>query len=587
MVFWRNRPAKKAETPVVVEAEGAHEAAKPVSEAQERTPQTNVVTLVTSRLADRLADRLAGVAGFAERGEVQETNESAKAKALKPQEPAEAKEPVGRTSIKPAEQAHFFGQKRAVGKIRAALAAKPGQHLLVLGQPGTGRLDLAQVLAQEVSRQSAADWIYVIERHAPSRAKAFALPPGDGTAFAHDVREAIGKASAAFERHVKGDEHRVSVDLLEEEMRYRGENAVENVRLRAEAQNIAVVKSLDGYVLAPMHEGRVVRSDVFRALPEALKRNVEAKITALEEELQSIVATIPNVEFEASERYGALIRQTALRAIRPSLAPLKKLCAETPSAAAALDAIEDAFLEAAAASAASAGPFAPITIVDCGLHNEAAVLERQGVVTARSASAADLVGEIGRDARGQLTLLPGHLMRAGSGFVIIEAWRLAADPQAWLALSAAIATREIVPLSGQGVAVKADPVPLAATVILIADDQSRSKLEAIEPGMARYFPHVAKLAATVPVADLSEEDFGRGAAWLAAGSDLKPLHPSVATVIYKDAVQRGGGHVSLSGTALLHLLQDADAVAEVHSASQIRVSDVNEALAHRADGDAP
>ena len=94
-------------------------------------------------------------------------------------------------------------------------------------------------------------------------------------------------------------------------MRYRGEKAVEHVRRRAEAQNIAVVKSLDGYVLAPMHEGRVVRSDVFRALPEALKRNVEAKITALEEELQSIVATLPDVEFEASEKYGALIRQTA------------------------------------------------------------------------------------------------------------------------------------------------------------------------------------------------------------------------------------------------------------------------------------
>jgi predicted ATP-dependent protease len=584
MVFWRNRPAKKAETPVVADAEGAREAAKAVAQVQERAPQTNVVTLVTSRLADRLA----GVAGFAERGEAQSSKEPAKAKEPKePQEPREAGELVARTSIKPAEQPHFFGQKRAVAKIRAALAAKPGQHLLVLGEPGTGRLDLALALAQEVSRQPADDWIYVIERHASSRAKAFALPPGEGAAFVREVREAIDKASAAFERHVKSDEHRISIDLLEEEMRYRGESAVEHVRRRAEAQNIAVVKSLDGYVLAPMHEGRVVRSDVFRALPEALKRNVEAKITALEEELQSIVATIPDVEFEAGEKYGALIRQTALRAIRPSLTPLKKLCAETASAVAALDAIEDAFLASAATSAASAGSFAPITVVDCGLHNQFAGGEDHGVAMARTTSAADLVGEIGRDARGQPTLLPGHLMRAGSGFVIMEAWRLAADPQAWLALSAAVATKEITPLSGPGIAVKADPVPLAATVILIADDQSWSKLEAIEPGIARHFPHVAKLAATVPVADLSEEEFGRGAAWLAAGRDLKPLHPSVAPLIYKDAVQRGGGRVSLAGTALLHLLQDADSVAEAHSASQIRVSDVNEALAHRADGAMP
>src|SRR5690606_16975652 len=131
---------------------------------------------------------------------------------------------------------------------------------------------------------SADDWVYIVERSAPSRARAYALPSGEKSRFVRDVREALDKASAAFERHLGSDQHRISLDLLEEEMRERGASPVEQLRRRAEAQNIALVKSLDGYVLAPMHDGRVVRSDVFRALPEALKRNVEAKITTLEEE---------------------------------------------------------------------------------------------------------------------------------------------------------------------------------------------------------------------------------------------------------------------------------------------------------------
>ena len=52
-------------------------------------------------------------------------------------------------------------------------------------------------------------------------------------------------------------------------------------------------------------------------------------------------------------------------------------------------------------------------------------------------------------------------------------------------------------------------------------------------------------------------------------------------------MRRGGGRVSLAGISLLHLLQEADAIAADHSASQIRVADLNEALSRRADGAAP
>jgi predicted ATP-dependent protease len=562
MVFWRNKSAKKAETPVIVEAENGEAAAvnrtPPPPPAHET--QTNVVTLVTTRLADRLADVSADSVG------TERTKSSA--------------------AIKPAEQQHVFGQKRAVAKIRAALSSKPGEHLLVLGEPGTGRLELAIALAAEASRQPAADWIYVIEQHAPARARAFALPAGEKARFMREVSEALDRAGAAFDRHIKGDEHRISLDLLEEEMRYHGEKAVEQIRRRAEAQNIAVVKSLDGYVLAPMHEGRVVRSDVFRALPEALKRNVEAKITTLEGELQSVVAMLPDVQFEACEKYDALIRQTALRAVRPGLGAIKKAYENDSSAIAALGAIEEAFLASATTSVA-AGSFAPITILGREAVDAGDPTEPHRVVTAGRPSAADLVGEIGRDAAGRPTLLPGQLMRAGSGFVIVEAWKLAADPKAWLALGAAMLSKEIAPQSGPGIAIKADPVPLAATIILIADSQSWSKLEAIDPGIARHFPHVAKLAATAPVAELSEAEFARGAARLAAERGLKPLNSNVAPLIYKDAVQRGGGRVSLGSIPLLHLLQEADAIATANSASQIRAIDLDEALVHRADGDAP
>lgn len=585
MVFWRNRSEKKAEAPVTVEAEtpppitavkpAAAEPATVEAEADtvdtiEAEASTNVVTLVTSRLADRLAD----VTPASERGAAKEQRS---AKEMPARELAQ---------IKPVEQTHFFGQKRAIGKIRAALGAGRGEHLLILGEPGTGRLELAEALGTEVDRAPAADWIFVVDPDAPSRAKGFELPPGEGARFRRDVRLALDKARAAFGRYLKSEEHRISLDLLEEDMRYRSERAVESIRRRAEAQNIAVVKSLDGYVLAPMHEGRVVRSDVFRALPEALKRNVEAKITVLEDELQSIVATLPDAEFEASEKHDALIRQAALRTLRPGLAAVRRAYADGLSIGAALDAIEEAFL-AAATRHAGAEVFEPVIFLDAEYVLLTDPTGPSKVVIARQASATDLLGEVSRDALGLPVLLPGHLMRAGSGIVIVEAWRLAADPVAWLALSAAIRSKQLSPISAPGVGVKIDPMPFAATVVLVSDAQSWSKLEAIEPGIARYFPHVAKLADTVPMSELSEDDFAKGAARLAADHGLRPINAGVAPLIYKDAVRRGGGRVSLAGIQLLHLLQEADAIAADHSASQIRVADLNAALARRADGDTP
>ena len=116
------------------------------------------------------------------------------------------------------------------------------------------------------------------------------------------------------------------------------------------------------------------------------------------------------------------------------------------------------------------------------------------VVLARSVSARDLFGEIGHDMAGAIAVRPGHLARANGGFLIIDAWRLAADPQSWAALSAALETGTLQPLASPGVAVTADPVPLQIKLVLIAERRSLAKLKAVDPRVERYFGAVVSLA---------------------------------------------------------------------------------------------
>lgn len=581
MVFWRSRAAKTAEAPVIVAEErqpGSTIAGGPVTVATEAETETvadeapaeqealvsetgsNVVPLVKPRLADRLAD-------------ITDRTSSKRHEVAAP------------LLIAPADADAVIGQAAAINALREALSsARPGEHTLVLGVPGTGRLTAVRTVAHGIERTRPDDWIYVVSGATGGGARALPLPPAQGQAFVRDARIAIDKAAANLRRQLGSDEHRLDVELLDEEMRFRADKAVEGIRRRAESQNIALVKSLDGYVLAPMHEGRVVRSDVFHALPEALRRNVEAKISVLEAELQQTVAALPTTETQLGEKYEALFRETARRALKPYAVAVGSVYSDS-RALAAIETIEAAFL--AWGTALAAGSAASEGVQIFALNDVEETPSRALLLEAHEASPLDLVGRLSCGRDGKISVKPGYLTRASGGFVLIEAWKLAADPKSWLALSASLARSEVVPRCAANAAFEAEPLPLTATVVLVADADSWTKLCAIEPGAARHFQYTASLRASAPASEVSEADFGGAAARLASDTGLMPLEAATLPLIYKDATARGGGNVSLDRIALLQTLRAANRSADRDKSEHIRAADIVGALARSAPATPP
>ena len=427
---------------------------------------SNVVSLVSQRLSDRLADVSPGT-------EVAT---------------------IGREALIAGDTL----PSDALETLRVAITkSKSGAHILVMAPPGaaprTAVLQLAETRAETL--EAPPDWIYVPDWDRPGRLVPVALPHGEGARFVSDANAALEKSAAMFDRLVNSDEHRLSVELLDEEFRQRNDKALDGMRRRAEAQNIAVIKSLNGYVLAPMHDGKAVRPEVFRALPGGLQRNVEAKVGALEQELQSLIASLPEAEMEADDKHAALIRQVALRAVKPNLAVLKKMYAKTSGVTAVADRLEQGFLQRAAALVRN--PIGGPTVATL-FSRSLGVLIADGasgapVVISRGIAPEELSGEIGRDVFGAPAIRAGDLMRANGGILIVEAWRLVALPQTWAALSAALETRLLQPKAAPGLAVTAEPVPLTLTLILLADPASWKKLEALDPGIAQHFSKVTEV----------------------------------------------------------------------------------------------
>ena len=75
--------------------------------------------------------------------------------------------------------------------------------------------------------------------------------------------------------------------------------------------------------MAPILEGKVVKTDVFNSVPESLRREVETKIAALESEIEALLAERPGAEKARRDRLLALNEQVAGRQVRAALDELK------------------------------------------------------------------------------------------------------------------------------------------------------------------------------------------------------------------------------------------------------------------------
>jgi predicted ATP-dependent protease len=500
MLFWRAKNAKPAAEDAAAAAKSdaveltaeAASAASNVLADLAKTPDeaamdaeasetaSKIVTLVPSRLSERLAQ--------------------ARTKAPAPEAVVAAQSVTQVIDIQ-ANTPGDAGGKSVIGRERALAALRTvmsdtdaASHVLVIGPAGAGRRAAALSIARELakSRPEPVDWVYASTSRSPGILEAYPVPAGTGERFVRDINDALAKSSAMLARLQASDSHQMTLAVLEEEHRQRGEGGIEHLRQRAEAQNIALVKTTEGFVLAPMHEGRVVRADVFRALPEALQRDVEAKVTALESDLQALLGALPANDVAIDDRHLALSQQTAERAVKPNLAVARKLFSSDASVAELFDAIELDWMRRATDIVRRGGAGAMLA----GQSLQAITAETSGgapVVLAHSVSPRDISGEIGHDMTGAIAVRPGHLAKANGGYLIIDAWRLVAEPQGWAALSAALETGLLQPLTSSGVAVTAEPVSLQIKLILIAERRSLARLKAIDPRIERYFGAVVSL----------------------------------------------------------------------------------------------
>ncbi len=300
------------------------------------------------------------------------------------------------------------------------------------------------------------------------------MPSNQAVQLRDGVARAVEMLSETLPAAFSSDSTQVARLTLDEELRSGHDRALDVLKRRAEAQNIGLLRTPMGYAVAPMHDGRVVQPEVYKALPEGLRADVEAKLASFEAELTAVLADRTRLQRDHRVRMLDLETDVAILAVKPALAGVKAQLDKTDQVAAFLDAlgadlVRNAALFLPTYAQAQSPPVthtrAPVEIA----HDPRLARYQISVVTpARhrslpsNASIAQICGTTWMStaqAAGAClhpaAVEPGVLTATDGGIVMMEAEAGLYSAPAWLAVKRALQTSTVQ--------------PIAATIALTAD----------------------------------------------------------------------------------------------------------------------
>lgn len=494
-----------------------------------------------------------------------------------------------------------LGQHRALASLaRAAAVAGSGFHIAVVADEDLLATDAVRAVLADArvrTRTEPADWLYVHDFTDHTRPRALRLPSGRGRSFADQMHAATAEALFGLDAAFRSEERTAQHRAIDAETRDALDERLLAIKTRAEAQNLAVLRTPGGYVVAPIHEGKVVKPEVFARLPEPMRADVEARVTALQTELATTLAERPAVERDRRARLEAADAALARAVVTTAFADARAAFADVPAAmhhvAAVIDDLAaDATARAEAGGAGSGNGHGAIPRryrVNV-FHATATTAEPSAgiVVVAAQASPSALLGHGRRNggdaarAPDHLDLAPGAAHLAQGGTLLVDAGRLARCPDGAAALEHLLATAEIV-IEDAAPALRPEPIPLDARVVLLGDRDAIQRLAHVAPGLlARFRSTVLCDDTTERTAD-AEHDLARRFAAATAAHDLLPLDAAAVAHLVDVAARMADrpGHLSAHIAPLIDIAREADVLARNAARASIGRDDIASASAAR------
>ncbi len=499
----------------------------------------------------------------------------------------------------------YLGQDRAVESLRFGIGLeRDGYNIFVLGQPGSHRHALVRELAEARAREKETpdDWCYANNFANPERPQALRLPAGKGAEFREDMHALIDEIRITIPTVFEDDDYRNQLKVLEAELQKDIKDQWEELRQKAAKQDIAVLQTPTGYVLAPVRDGKVVDDEEFDKLPDEDREAIEETIQRLSEDLQDRIESLPKLRRKQHERVRALDQEVIAHAVTALFQDLKQKYTEVSDAAAYLEAARQDLIDNAhqfREPEESALPFLKTDTSSLLLSYEINLVVRNEsgaaapVVYEPNPSYPNLIGKIEHRAEMGALLTDfrmvrgGALLQANGGYLILDMHRVLGRPFAWEALKQALFTEQVrieSPAETLGFSttatLKPEPIPLDVKIILVGERWLYYLLSLYDKEFGGLFKVAVDLDDDVQRTPDNVDALAQLVTSRAARHELLPFKTAaVQRVIEQRARQADDSErLSMNIRSLDDLLIESDYWARQHDAAEISAGDVVAAI---------
>ena len=516
------------------------------------------------------------------------------------------------TELEPIET--LVGQDRALGAVRFGTSIdRAGYNMFALGPQGSGRhTAILSYLRQKAEIAPAPDdWVYVHNFTSAHRPQAMRLPAGIAIPFRDAMAELIDDLRNAIPRQFQSDEYREKRRAIDAEFEETQESAFDELRKKAEAQDVAILRTPMGFALAPVQGGQVLKPDAFNSLPEEQRSRIEDKIGELQTDLSAILERFPVLEKRRREQIGMLNAEltgmivdasiksvvdqfSSIEAIRLRLAEVRDDLVHNVELFLPQDDGETRSVLPHNPAARQADPQFNRYLVNVIITNDGDG-DKLGapLVCEDHPTLSNLVGRIEHLSQfGALVtdftmIRPGALHRANGGYLVIDARKILSEMFSWEALKRALRSDTIAIVSAAEQlslvstnTLEPEPIPLKVKVVLIGERILYYLLSTLDPDFSDLFKVEVDFDEELPRSPENVALYARLIASIARKEKLRPLNAAaVARVIDETArLAEDAERLSLRIGQLADLLGEADFWAGEANRRRVTAADVDRAV---------
>lgn len=505
-----------------------------------------------------------------------------------------------------------FGQARAVDALQRALAIRDGGfNLFVLGEAGCGRHAIVRRLLQaHAARQPAPqDWCYIENFADADRPRALGLPAGEGARLQAAMDGFVDELGKAMGAALDSDEYRSRIEAIQAEYKQREERGLGELGDSAAAQGVALLRTPAGFAFAPTRDGKPLAPGEFEQLPAPERERVAAVVKELRERLEQFTHQLPRLRREMQQRVRDATRDAMGLATGHLIDELKEQFAALPAVLAFLDETLADVVDAGARLSEQSGSDEDEEDGMSTLGGSVAVGRYRVNLIAGHVSDGhaplvwldnptqpNLVGRVEHVAHmGTLltnfTLIKaGALHRANGGYLMLDAVKVLAQPNAWESLKWALRAGQVrIESLAQSLgwvstaSLEPEPIPLSVKVVLFGERLHYYLLQALDPEFNELFKVAADFEDAVARDARGVQQLAAHLAAVARSEGLRALDRGAMARLVEQASRMAGDARKLSTHVreLDDVLREADHEARLDTSPLVHADHVARAIAAR------